>query len=119
MLVVAFACFGLFRMWAIRSTTWWGRNLDRDRDALRERSGSTTRCWCSMRASSQRGAGEFGVSTAAAAGGGDHRRGLPATLELVLVSALLALSSAFPWGYTGLNRDGAMARIVMTVSLVG
>jgi peptide/nickel transport system permease protein len=45
---------------------------------------------------------------------------LPATMELVFASALLALFIGIPLGvYTGLNRDGALARLVMTVSLVG
>jgi peptide/nickel transport system permease protein len=45
---------------------------------------------------------------------------LPATLELVAVSAILALAIGIPLGvYTGLNRDGWLARLFMTVSLVG
>lgn len=45
---------------------------------------------------------------------------LPATLELVFVSALLALLIGIPLGvYTGIRRDGRLARLLMTVSLVG
>ena len=45
---------------------------------------------------------------------------LPATLELVLVSALLALALGIPLGvYTGLRPDGWGARLLMTLSLVG
>lgn len=45
---------------------------------------------------------------------------LPATLELVFVSALLALLVGIPLGvYTGIHRDGWLARAFMTVSLLG
>jgi peptide/nickel transport system permease protein len=45
---------------------------------------------------------------------------LPATLELVLVSAALALALGIPLGvYTGLDPDGRLARLLMAVSLVG
>jgi peptide/nickel transport system permease protein len=45
---------------------------------------------------------------------------LPATLELVFVSALLALAVGIPLGvYTGIHRDGWLARLFMTVSLLG
>ncbi|MSP88958.1 MAG: ABC transporter permease [Alphaproteobacteria bacterium] len=65
--------------------------------------------------------GEFGVS---------YRLGMkveqilvqrvPATLELVLIAALLALSVGVPLGvYTGLHRHGALSRVMLTVSLIG
>ncbi len=45
---------------------------------------------------------------------------LPATLELVFVAAVMALVIGVPLGvYTGLHRDGAISRILLTVSLVG
>jgi len=45
---------------------------------------------------------------------------LPATLELSLVSAILALAVGIPMGvYTALRRDGFLARIFMTASLIG
>jgi peptide/nickel transport system permease protein len=45
---------------------------------------------------------------------------LPATLELSLVSALLALLVGIPAGvYCGLNRDGWLARLLLAVSLLG
>jgi len=45
---------------------------------------------------------------------------LPATLELSLMAALLALSIGVPMGvYTGLNRHSWLSRLFMTVSLVG
>ena len=45
---------------------------------------------------------------------------LPATLELVFVAAVLALAIGVPLGvYTGLHRDGAISRVLLTASLVG
>ncbi|MBA5777391.1 ABC transporter permease [Stappia sp. F7233] len=45
---------------------------------------------------------------------------LPATLELSLVSALLALLVGIPMGvYTGLNRDSALSKFFLSVSLIG
>ncbi len=45
---------------------------------------------------------------------------LPATIELVAVSAVLALLFGVPMGvYTGLNRNSWLSRSLLTVSLVG
>jgi peptide/nickel transport system permease protein len=45
---------------------------------------------------------------------------LPATLELVFVSAILALGLGIPAGlYTGLNRDSWLSRVILSVSLAG
>ncbi|HEX2114456.1 MAG TPA: ABC transporter permease [Alphaproteobacteria bacterium] len=45
---------------------------------------------------------------------------LPATLELSLVAAVIALAVGVPMGvYTGLNRDSWLSRVFLTVSLVG
>ena len=45
---------------------------------------------------------------------------LPATIELVLVSALLALLIGVPMGvYTGLNRHSWLSRLFLTISLIG
>ncbi len=45
---------------------------------------------------------------------------LPATLELSLVAALLALIVGVPMGvYTGLHREGFISRSFMTISLIG
>ena len=65
--------------------------------------------------------GEFGLSYR-------HRRPveelfaerLPATLELSLVAATLALvMGGFMGVYTGLNRNGVMAKLMQAVSLIG
>ncbi len=64
---------------------------------------------------------EFGISY-------QHRKAvsaliaqrLPATLELSLVSVVLALAVGIPMGvYTALRRDGWLARVFMTLSLIG
>jgi peptide/nickel transport system permease protein len=45
---------------------------------------------------------------------------LPATLELSITAAILALLAAIPMGvYTGLHRDSAFSRFLQIVSLVG
>jgi len=45
---------------------------------------------------------------------------LPATLELSLCAAVLALAAGVPLGvYCGLNRDGWLARLLLSVSLIG
>ncbi|WP_341702987.1 ABC transporter permease [Ferrovibrio sp.] len=45
---------------------------------------------------------------------------LPATLELVFLSALIAMALGLPLGvYTALRRDGWLSRVILTSSLVG
>ncbi len=45
---------------------------------------------------------------------------LPATLELVFLSAILALTVGIPCGvYTGLHRDTWLSRVILSTSLVG
>jgi len=65
--------------------------------------------------------GEFGTSY-------QHRRPVsdliaeraPATLELALISAILAIGIGIPMGvYTAINRDSWLSRAFMTISLVG
>ncbi len=45
---------------------------------------------------------------------------MPATLELVMASAILAVFLGIPLGvYTGINRDSWISKLILTVSLVG
>ena len=45
---------------------------------------------------------------------------MPATLELSMVAALMALLIGIPMGvYTGLRREGALSKVFMTISLIG
>jgi peptide/nickel transport system permease protein len=66
-------------------------------------------------------AGRFGVSYQYAMPVGQLiAERLPATLELSVAAALLALGIGVPLGvYTGLHRVGALSRIFMALSLVG
>jgi peptide/nickel transport system permease protein len=123
MLVVAFACFGLFRYVGDPINNMVGQETSiADREALRERLGLNDPMLVQYgRFVANAVRGDFGISyrlqrpvaTIIA-------ERLPATLELVFASALLALFIGIPLGvYTGLHRDGALARVVMTVSLVG
>lgn len=65
--------------------------------------------------------GEFGISYRLARPVSDLlMERLPATLELSLCAALLALLVGVPMGvYTGLNRDSIGSRLLLTVSLIG
>ncbi len=65
--------------------------------------------------------GDFGVSYQYARPVGEIiAERLPATLELSIAAALLALAVGVPMGvYTGLNRNGALSRLFMAVSLIG
>jgi peptide/nickel transport system permease protein len=45
---------------------------------------------------------------------------MPATLELVIVSAILSVLIGIPLGvYTGINRDSALSKVILTTSLAG
>ncbi len=65
--------------------------------------------------------GEFGLSFRLAKPvGGLILERMPATLELALVAALLALSVGVPMGvYTGIKRNGLLSRVFMVLSLIG
>ncbi len=65
--------------------------------------------------------GDFGVSYQYARPVGEIiAERLPATLELSIVAALLALAVGVPMGvYTGLHRTGLLSRLVMAFSLIG
>ena len=65
--------------------------------------------------------GDFGISYRAGRPVSDViAERLPATLELALVSGLLAFFGGVAFGvFTALNRSGLMAQVVMTASLIG
>ena len=123
MLVVAFISFSLFQFVGDPINNMVGQETTTaQREALRERLGLNDPIpvqfvkWVANAAQ-----GEFGIS---------YRMGkpvaaliaerLPATMELVLLSALLALLIGVPMGvYTGLNRDSWLSRVFLTVSLIG
>ncbi len=65
--------------------------------------------------------GEFGLSFRLAKPvGGLILERMPATMELALVAAVLALSVGVPMGvYTGIKRNGLLSRVFMVLSLIG
>jgi peptide/nickel transport system permease protein len=123
MLVVAFVSFSLFQFVGDPINNMVGQDSTiAQREVLREQLGLNDPVplqfvkWVANAAQ-----GEFGLS---------YRMGkpvneliaqrLPATLELVLLSAVLALVVGVPMGvYTGLHRDSWLSRIFLTVSLIG
>ena len=123
MLVVAFACFVLFRFVGDPVNNMVGQETTiEDREALREKLGLNDPIPIQF--------GHFVIGAVQGDFGISYRlqrpvedliaERLPATLELVFVSAILALAVGIPLGvYTGLNRDGLLARFFLTISLVG
>jgi peptide/nickel transport system permease protein len=123
MLVVAFISFSLFQFVGDPINNMVGQETTlAQREALRERLGLNDPIpvqfvkWIANAAQ-----GEFGIS---------YRMGkpvaeliaerLPATMELVFLSAVLALVIGVPMGvYTGLNRESWLSRVFLTVSLIG
>jgi len=123
MLVVGLISFSLFQFVGDPINNMVGQEAtDEQREALRERLGLNDPVpvqfvnWAFNAAR-----GEFGLS---------YRMGvpvaeliaqrLPATLELVGLSAILALVVGVPMGvYTGLHREAWLSRVFLTISLVG
>ena len=123
MLVVAFVSFSLFNFVGDPINNMVGEETsDEERAELRERLGLNDPFFLQFyRFAADASVGEFGFSY-------QHRRPvkeliaerLPATLELALVSAILALVIGIPMGvYTALRRNGFLSRTFMTISLIG
>jgi peptide/nickel transport system permease protein len=123
MLTVALIAFALFRYVGDPINNMVGQDTSlEERAELRERLGLNDPFLVQFgRFAVNAAQGEFGISY-------QHRRPvseliaerLPATLELSLVSAILALVVGIPMGvYTAIHRDGFISRSFMTLSLVG
>jgi peptide/nickel transport system permease protein len=123
MLTVALIAFSLFRYVGDPINNMVGQDTTlEERAELRERLGLNDPFFLQFyRFAADASIGEFGFSY-------QHRRPvkeliserLPATLELALVSAILALAIGIPMGvYTALRRDGFLSRTFMTISLIG
>ncbi|MEM7749882.1 MAG: ABC transporter permease [Pseudomonadota bacterium] len=123
MLTVALIAFSLFRFVGDPINNMVGQDTTlEERAELRERLGLNDPFIVQFARFSYNAAqGNFGFSY-------QHRRPvsdliaerLPATLELSLVSAILALAIGIPMGvYTAIRRDGFVSRSFMTLSLVG
>ena len=123
MLTVALIAFGLFRYVGDPINNMVGQDTTiEERAELRERLGLNDPFIVQFgRFATNAAKGEFGFSY-------QHRRPvsdliaerLPATLELSLISAILALVVGIPMGvYTAIRRHGAMSHAFMTLSLIG
>lgn len=123
MLTVALIAFALFRFVGDPINNMVGQDTTlEERVALKERLGLNDPFLIQFgRFAVNSAQGEFGFSY-------QHRRPvseliaerLPATLELALVSAILAIAIGIPMGvYTALKRNGILSRAFMTVSLIG
>jgi peptide/nickel transport system permease protein len=123
MLVTAFVCFILFNYVGDPINNMVGQETTiKDREALREQLGlndpTAVQFLRFLRNAAQ---GDFGISYRLQRPVKDViPERLPATLELVFASAVLALALGIPLGiYTGLNRDTWLSRIILTGSLAG
>ena len=123
MLTVALIAFSLFRYVGDPINNMVGQDTTlEERAELRERLGLNDPFFLQFyRFAADASVGEFCFSY-------QHRRPvkeliaerLPATLELALVSAILALVIGIPMGvYTALRRNGFLSRTFMTISLIG
>ena len=123
MLTVALIAFALFRFVGDPINNMVGQDTTlEERAELRERLGLNDPFIIQFARFSYNAAqGEFGISY-------QHRRPVsdliaerfPATLELSMVAAFLALAIGIPMGvYTAIRRDGFLSRSFMTLSLVG
>lgn len=123
MLAVALIAFSLFRYVGDPINNIVGQDTDlAQREALKEELGLNDAIVIQFARFVLNAAnGDFGISYR-------YRRPveeliverLPATVELSLVAALIALAVGVPAGvYTALRRDGVLSRLIMAVSLVG
>jgi peptide/nickel transport system permease protein len=123
MLTVALIAFALFRFVGDPVNNMVGQDTTQeDRAELRERLGLDDPFFVQFgRFAKNAAQGEFGISY-------QHRRPVsdliaeraPATLELSLISAILAIAIGIPMGvYTAINRDSWLSRAFMSLSLIG
>jgi len=123
MLVVALVSFSMFTYAGDPVNNMVGQEASRaDREALRERLGLNDPFVLQFgRFVGRAVQGEFGISYQLQRPV-EHliAERMPATLELVFVSAILALATGIPLGvYCGIHRHSWVSRVLLTVSLVG
>ncbi|MGF1503456.1 MAG: ABC transporter permease [Paracoccaceae bacterium] len=123
MLTVALIAFALFRFVGDPINNLVGQDTTlEDREALAERLGLNdpfpVQFWRFVENAAQ---GDFGTSYRLRKPVSELiAERFPATLELSLVSAILALAVGIPMGvYTALRRTGLVSRAFMTLSLIG
>ncbi len=123
MLVVAFVSFSMFTYAGDPVNNMVGQEASRaDREALRERLGLNDPFVVQFgRFVGRAVQGEFGISYQLQRPVEDLiSERMPATLELVFVSAVLALATGIPLGvYCGIHRHSWVSRVLLTVSLIG
>jgi len=123
MLVVAFVSFSLFTFVGDPINNMVGEETsDQERAELRETLGLNDPIHIQFtRFVVNASQGEFGISYQLRRPVSDLiSERLPATLELVIVSALIALISGTLLGvYTGINRKGFLSDTILAISLLG
>ncbi len=123
MLVVAFVSFSLFNFVGDPINNMVGEETsDEERAELRDTLGLTDPIHIQFsRFVVNASKGEFGISYPLRRPVSDLiSERLPATTELVLISALIALVSGTLLGvYTGINRKGFLSDIILAISLLG
>ena len=123
MIVVAFVSFSLFNFVGDPVHNMVGQEASTEKRAeIREKLGLNDPVYTQfLRFIGNAAKGEFGISY-------QLRRPvseliserLPATLELVFISALIAIFSGVALGvYTGINRDGFLSNLILIISLFG
>ena len=123
MLVVALVSFSLFNFVGDPINNMVGEETsDEEREELRESLGLNDGIYVQFsRFIINASKGEFGISYQLRRPVSDLIiERLPATIELVVVSALIALISGTLLGvYTGINRKGFFSDIILAISLLG
>ena len=123
MLVVAFVAFSLFNYVGDPVHNMVGQEASTEkREEIREKLGLNDPVHTQfLRFVGNAVKGEFGLSYQLRRPVSDLiAERLPATLELVFISALIAIVSGVVLGvYTGINRDGYLSNIILVLSLFG
>ena len=123
MLIVAFVSFSLFNYVGDPVHNMVGQEASTEkRQEIREKLGLNDPVHTQfIRFVGNAVKGEFGISYQLRRPVSDLiAERLPATLELVFISALIAILSGIALGvYTGINRDGYLSNIILVISLFG
>jgi len=123
MIVVAFVSFSLFNYVGDPVHNMVGQEASTEkREEIREKLGLNDPVYTQfLRFVGNAVKGEFGLSYQLRRPVSDLiAERLPATLELVFISALIAIVSGVVLGvYTGINRDGFLSNVILILSLFG
>ena len=123
MLIVAFVSFSLFNFVGDPVNNMVGQEAsDERRDEIRDKLGITAPIYIQFYTFIENIAkGNFGISYQLKRPVSELiSERMPATLELVFVSALIAiLTGIFLGVYTGINRDSFVSKVILVISLAG